>query len=299
MININIGKDGEINISKEEVSERVLMTREYAENDERAALRGRSEQEVDIADHDDLTEAERDYSNSVDIIMDGHLENKPRILRVNGPGENSDTSGEWILTQKGEIWILRIPLGASAREQEEANEKFFMSGWETAIRESQLRYVAGQIEEFWNEQGNPVPPKPEESVKLFDMEEDSGEIVLDQESPAPETPHSFSPAEGSGQPEEEAIGENQTWDPTNSGTWTMSSEELQSRMDETYKRGLRDGETVSRKTTSSTLEVIAKESIASVLNNENYNKYYTQESVDLLGAVLPVFAERLGFEVEK
>lgn len=229
-------------------------------------------------------------------------------INVNTSGEitiSQETAGERIVMSDHyngrEVGPDGDPMGDEERETETETERdqrnaaFFKSGWDTAIRETQLQYVNGRIEEFWNEQGyqesvDPHHNEPEGtgySPDVNGMEEDPAPVLaVITDDP------DIHPAEGSGEPElEENM--NKTWDPTNSGTWTMSNEELQSRLDETYNRGRRDGLGDKRQTTRRSLQIIA---------NETDRKLWPEGTGTLSrGGVFGMFAvalaERLGFEV--
>ncbi len=91
----------------------------------------------------------------------------------------------------------------------------FKQGWESAIRESQLHYVNGRIEEFWNEMGVGGDPHHDEP-------EGTGEQP------------NIRPAADSGEPDLEA----EPVPDVEEGTWTISNEELQALKDAEFERGL-------------------------------------------------------------
>lgn len=93
----------------------------------------------------------------------------------------------------------------------------FKQGWESAIRESQLQYVNGRIEEFWNEMGFKNGEDPHHNEP-----EGTGEQPI------------IRPAVDSGEPDLEA----EPVPDVEEGTWTISNEELQSRLDAEFERGM-------------------------------------------------------------
>lgn len=112
----------------------------------------------------------------------------------------------------------------------------FKQGWDSAIRESQLQYVNGRIEEFWNEMGvggDPHHDEPEGTGEAPDWgsAQDAWDGLPVSDQPL------IRPAADSGEPEKEAEA-----DPLESrisrGTWTMSDEELQALKDAEFERGL-------------------------------------------------------------
>lgn len=110
----------------------------------------------------------------------------------------------------------------------------FKQGWDSAIRESQLQYVNGRIEEFWNEMGvktsseDPHHDEPEGTGEQPDWgsAQDAWD-GLDQPL--------IRPAVDSGEPEKEA---DETAFRGLDGVWTISDDELQSRLDAEFERGL-------------------------------------------------------------
>lgn len=108
----------------------------------------------------------------------------------------------------------------------------FKQGWESAIRESQLQYVNGRIEEFWNEMGvqtgeDPHHNEPEGTGEApgWGSAQDAWDGLAGQPV--------IRPAVDSGEPglEAEEVG-------PQPGIWTISNEELQSRLDAEFERGL-------------------------------------------------------------
>ena len=108
----------------------------------------------------------------------------------------------------------------------------FKQGWESAIRESQLQYVNGRIEEFWNEMGfkngeDPHHNEPEGTGEAPGW--GSAQDVWDGLAGQPV----IRPAVDSGESDLEAeeVG-------PQPGIWTISNEELQSRLDAEFERGM-------------------------------------------------------------
>ncbi len=109
----------------------------------------------------------------------------------------------------------------------------FKQGWESAIRESQLQYVNGRIEEFWNEMGvqtggDPHHNEPEGTGEApgWGSAQDAWDGLAGQPI--------IRPAVDSGEPDLEA----EPVPGVEEGTWTISNEELQSRLDAEFERGL-------------------------------------------------------------
>jgi hypothetical protein len=188
----------------------------------------------------------------------------------------------------------------TARDNRDA--QYFENGWKAAIAETQLRYVNGDIEQFWNEQAQ--APDPEEMPKVdLDADDDAFIEALKEAHPEATVPAvvkgdpDIHPVVNSGEPEEE---KNRTWDPSGSGTWTMSSEELQSRLDESYRRGAADGRAhpAPKQTSERTLRIIAGE-----IDHELFPGGGTGPSELTRGEVFTrfsvVLATRLGFEISK
>ncbi|QLF84553.1 hypothetical protein SEA_RIE18_71 [Microbacterium phage Rie18] len=103
----------------------------------------------------------------------------------------------------------------------------FKQGWESAIREAQLQYVGGRIEEFFQE------------MKVGNIEteikEDGGEDPHHDEPEGTGEQPLIRPAVDSGEPEKER-------DTTSfrglDGVWTISDDELQARLDAEFERGV-------------------------------------------------------------
>ncbi len=116
----------------------------------------------------------------------------------------------------------------------------FKQGWESAIRESQLQYVNGRIEEFWNEMGVDGDPHRNEpdgagEAGMYDQQDEFHNSLTDAEvwDGLAGQPLIRSAAD-SGEPDLEA----EPVPDVEEGTWTISNEELQSRLDAEFERGL-------------------------------------------------------------
>lgn len=116
----------------------------------------------------------------------------------------------------------------------------FKQGWEAAIRESQLQYVNGRIEEFWNEMGVVGDPHHNEpdgtgEADMYDQQDEFHNSLTDAEvwdGLAGQT--LIRSAVDSGEPDLEA----EPVPDVEEGTWTISSEELQALKDAEFERGL-------------------------------------------------------------
>lgn len=206
---------------------------------------------------------------------------------------------------------------------DEERAKFFSEGWGAAVRESQLRFVNGQLLDFYNEQGTgamhpndllnaaqlheslygsqePHNAEPEgtgeaseEDWPSDDYEGFDYDVAQAVEEELPVDAHAIKPVVDSGEPELESQeydrGNNQTFDPLNTGTWTMSNDELQSRLDAAYQRGFDQ----KKATTERYLQIAIRE-INSNLFPEGYGQSTKEE---VLVAVAIELAKRLGFEV--
>lgn len=118
----------------------------------------------------------------------------------------------------------------------------FKQGWESAIRESQIQYVNGRIEEFWNEMGvktseDPHHDEPEGTgeADMYDQQDEFHNSLTDAEvwDGLAGQPLIRSAAD-SGEPDLEA----EPVPDVEEGTWTISNEELQSRLDAEFERGM-------------------------------------------------------------
>ncbi|UYL85366.1 hypothetical protein SEA_HAGER_73 [Microbacterium phage Hager] len=113
----------------------------------------------------------------------------------------------------------------------------FKQGWESAVREAQLQYVGGRIEEFFQDM---KVGSIETEVKEDGGEEGWGDASDDYEGltdPVLDAadPPLIRPAVDSGEPEKER-------DTTSfrglDGVWTISDDELQARLDAEFERGV-------------------------------------------------------------
>lgn len=109
----------------------------------------------------------------------------------------------------------------------------FKQGWESAIRESQLQYVNGRIEEFWNEMGSRNGEDPHHNEPEGTGEAPGWGSAQDAWDGLAGQPIIRS-AVDSGEPDLEA----EPVPAVEEGTWTISNEELQSRLDAEFERGL-------------------------------------------------------------
>ncbi len=139
---------------------------------------------------------------------------------------SQETPGERIYM--GEYYARMDREGQSVSQEtinDDERAAMFKQGWESAIRESQLYYVNGRIEESWNEMG----VKDGSQDPHHNEPEGTGEETLSQPL--------IRPAADSGEPEKEAEA-----DPLESrisrGTWTISDEELQAIKDAEFERGM-------------------------------------------------------------
>ena len=121
----------------------------------------------------------------------------------------------------------------------------FKQGWESAIRESQLQYVNGRIEDFWNDMGvggkDPHHDEPEGTGEETDTWpprelDDDPEMRFSEEEVAAFDPPLIRSVADSGEPEKE----NDLGAAFKGldGVWTISNEELQSRLDAEFERGV-------------------------------------------------------------
>lgn len=203
--------------------------------------------------------------------------------------------------------------------QDERDQTLFRQGWDSAINESKLWYVQGKIEDFWNS----LEPVPETGLDASDddrnfqddpdfednwdaAEADVNEALAEYQATHADEPYepvpaviaqdpAITPVADSGEPELET--QNQTWDPANDGTWTMSAEELQSRLDETFARGYNDGEaagyTRPHQTTANALAMIGKETYEFVFPSA------PELEVEDMTKFMKALGKRLGFEVSE
>ena len=280
MLTINVNDNGEINISQETAGERRLMAEFYNEQD-------RQRNQVV-------------YESS----MEGSTDEPSEIDK-----QDFDTP----------------------ENQDELNAVWFKSGWDSALRECMDRFATGTIIDFFNEVGVAKDPSrllsaAEENFDSYgqqdphhDEPEGTGEAGypsddyegLDTEDEdSDESPWGSLPKEAfvdarpvvdSGEPEVEM---NQTWDPEDTGTWTMSSEELQSRLDEAYNRGNTDGRRGKQSITRRTLlakvnDVIAAETIGAFASDKAVPVSTQLDKVfgESMEAFVVPLAKSLGFKV--
>lgn len=106
----------------------------------------------------------------------------------------------------------------SETERDEMQAVFFKSGWDSAVREAQLNYVNGRLEEFFNE----LVPVPEGFDPHHNEPEGTGEAPLVRK------------VTDSGEPEIENGDSSASF---SRGVWTISDEELQALKDAEFERG--------------------------------------------------------------
>lgn len=191
---------------------------------------------------------------------------------------------------------------------DELKSNWFKQGWEAAISECQINFVNGRLPEFFQELGR----KDGSEDPHHDEPEGTGEAKGDDVPAAgwaeeQEAVHAANeiglnvirPVADSGEPEQE---KNQTWDPEDTGTWTMSNEELQSRLDAAFERGREDGIASTKLvTTERALRIIAVEEDNRLRDAKVYAA--TDGRVgptrgEVFGAFAIALAKRLGFEVQ-
>lgn len=131
----------------------------------------------------------------------------------------------------------RGELKRSVSMDDDERAAMFKQGWDSAIRESQLQYVNGRIEEFWNEMGvntgseDPHHNEPEGTGEAPDWgsAQDAWDGLPVSEQPL------IRPAVDSGEPEKET---DKSAFRGLDGVWTISDEELQGRLDAEFERGM-------------------------------------------------------------
>lgn len=234
-----------------------------------------------------------------------------------------------------QLYGAQEAMEASAQtDRDEQNTLWFHNGWEAAIRECQVNFANGRLPEFFNEIGagadgekseDPHHDEPEGTGETGDdvpaagwgEPERAGDVVEAMFAANEIGLDVIRPVADSGEPEEE---KNQTWDPQNEGTWTMSNEELQSRCDAAYNRGyeqkarqereagyqegFRNGQVVQAMTTKQSLDIIAVETNNRVLqawDEEHSTDEAIQEPIskgEYARRFAVLLAERLGYEVQ-
>ena len=172
--------------------------------------------------------------------------------------------------------------------QDEIKAAFFKQGWDAATREAMLNFVNGRLVEYFQELGHDpqagqaVPTTSEdphhnepagtgEALDIDtngiyqrdpDFEDNWTQAEWEGREDVLERIH---PVVDSGEPlvEAEDVSEDIP------GTWTMSNEELNSRINEAYSRGVKDGKAESawNQTTARTLERIADETTTVLLRD--------------------------------
>lgn len=144
-------------------------------------------------------------------------------------------------------------LDSGETERDEMKAAFFRSGWDAAIRETQLNYVNGRIEEFFNE----LVPVPEDVDPHHNEPEGTGEAFDGVIKPGgwpyegDEMPHdeeddpaivrlnkirkNIRKVADSGEPEKEDA---EVDTECINGVWTIGNEELQALKDAEFERGV-------------------------------------------------------------
>lgn len=205
-------------------------------------------------------------------------------------GPDGDPLGD---EERDEEPVRSIEPYRGAPTEDDLKGAFFKSGWQAAVREAQLHYVSGAIEQFWQEQSPQLPPEGEQPF-LYNMEFDKSELA-----PAPASAlNDIHPVSDSGEPELEKA-QDISWTSGDPGTWTMSNEELNSRLDETYNRGFNTGKLSAANeksvTSFATLNIMAGE-IVDDLFHTGFPVASTKHEIAV--AIAIPLAKRLGWGVE-
>lgn len=235
---------------------------------------------------------------------------------------SSESGGERAVMSK--VYREQDGEGVSAETaSDDLKADFFKQGWESATREAMLNFVNGRLVEYFQEIGMAGPlneagqdPHLNEPAGTGDENEYSFEDRLgdpeewaqawpgreevvartEDDDPTPviavvaQDPD-IQPVTSSGEPEVEA----QPVKTFENGVWTMSDEELQSRLDETYNRGRKDGELSPPPltTTERTIQMMASE-VNAKLWPEGYGNLSKRDVLAQFGIEL---AKRMGIEV--
>ena len=197
---------------------------------------------------------------------------------------------------------------------------FFKQGWESATREAMLNFVNGRLVEYFQEIGMAGPlNEAGQASQDPHLNEPAGTGEVDlandpefEDNWAQEWPGrdevvartedapviaavvgdpDIRPVVDSGEPLVEA----EPVKTFENGVWTMSDEELQSRLDETYNRGRKDGELSPKPltTTERTIQMMATK-VNAKLWPEGYGNLSKRDVLTLFGIEL---AKRMGIEV--
>ncbi len=172
---------------------------------------------------------------NVSISPDGEI-----VISQETPGERIYMGEHYARMEREE----RGELKRSVSMDDDERAAMFKQGWEAAIRESQLQYVNGRIEEFWNEMGvktgseDPHHNEPEGTgeADMYDQQDEFHNSLTDAEvwdglAGQPLIRHAMD----SGEPEKET---DKSAFRGLDGTWTMSDEELQALKDAEFERGM-------------------------------------------------------------
>ncbi|UAJ16166.1 hypothetical protein SEA_TINYMINY_75 [Microbacterium phage TinyMiny] len=233
MININVTPNGEINISQETADERAQMHRAYEYGQDVREDAGAGEPSVETLNDDER-------ANMFKQGWDSCLQ-EVQLNFVNG----------------------RLP------------EFFNEVGLKNGSEDPHHAEPEGIGEEGWGEPTDDyegLMDRPEDDLPAAGWSEDPfpGLTSLNDHirehaasvAEATEALHAANeiglstirPVKDSGEPEKEAEGSQDS-----AGTWTMSDEELQSRLDESYRRGQEDADKTKPITSEQTIHVLADE----------------------------------------
>lgn len=197
-------------------------------------------------------------------------------VSINDNGEiniSQETPGERIYMGEHYARMEREEAAASRQtSDDEDRAHWFKEGWNSAIRESQLQYTAGRIEDFWNEMGvseDPHHNEPEgtgEETDVWPPRELTDDELIAQGHYSEEEIYGVGgksnqplvrPVADSGEPEKET---DETAFRGLDGVWTISDDELQNRLDTEFQRGLAYvSPTVPRRVSDQELAAIREE----------------------------------------
>ncbi|UVF61404.1 hypothetical protein SEA_SPARCETUS_75 [Microbacterium phage Sparcetus] len=182
-------------------------------------------------------------------------------------------------------------------QRDEENSKYFKSGWDSCLQEVQINFVNGRLPEFFNEVGlktgteDPHHAEPEgtgeegwgeptddyeglmddlPAAGWADMARGIDEGIAEQSASVAEVTEALHaaneiglstirPVKDSGEPELEHGDALTDADLGIAGTWTMSNDELNSRINEAYRRGQEDADKTKPITSEQTIHALADE----------------------------------------
>ena len=162
---------------------------------------------------------------NISISSDGEI-----VIAQETPGERIFMGEHYAQMERQEAAVSQETLN------DEDRAHWFKEGWSSSMREAQLAYVSGRIEEFFNLGERVVsedphrnePERPGEETDTWPPRE------IDEPDEALEQPL-FRLAADSGEPEKEC---DETAFRGLDGVWTISDDELQARLDAEFERGL-------------------------------------------------------------